>query len=77
MILSKLNLLAEKYITGYFGNLTKEAVKTMQTKSNLTSTGILNLETRQALCKMINLPMKDSNDANPYESATSKIDLTI
>jgi peptidoglycan hydrolase-like protein with peptidoglycan-binding domain len=76
MILNKLSLLEEKNITGYFGNLTKEAVKVMQTKSGLGSTGILNLETRQALCKMLNLPLKIEN-TNPYESADSKVDLTI
>jgi peptidoglycan hydrolase-like protein with peptidoglycan-binding domain len=77
MILSKLSLLEEKNITGYFGKITSEAVKSMQSKVGLISTGVLNLETRQALCKMINLPLKGESSGNPYESSNSNIDVTI
>jgi len=76
MILSKLGILDEKNITGYFGRITEAAVKTMQTKSNLVPTGVLDLDTRQVLCKMISLPMKDEG-ANPYESVNSNIDVSI
>lgn len=76
MILNKLELLSEKNITGYFGKITEDAVKSMQTKTNLTSTGVLDLKTREILCKMVNLPMKDSG-SNPYESLSSNVDVTI
>lgn len=77
LILAKLGILEEKYVTGYFGNLTSEAVKTMQTKGGITATGVLDMTTRQALCKALNLPMKDGSNANPYESSTSKVDVAI
>jgi len=76
MVLSKLNVLEEKYITGYFGKITETAVKNMQAKGGLASTGVLDLNTRQALCKLVNLPMKDG-DSSPYESSTSNVDITI
>ncbi len=77
LILAKLGILEEKYVTGYFGNLTSEAVKTMQTKGGITATGVLDMATRQALCKALNLPMKDESNANPYESSMSKVDVAI
>ncbi|MFA5092274.1 MAG: peptidoglycan-binding domain-containing protein, partial [Candidatus Paceibacterota bacterium] len=77
LILAKLGLLEEKNVTGYFGNITSEAVKALQTKGGITSTGVLDLTTRQALCKALDLPMKDSSNSNPYESSTSKVDVAI
>jgi len=77
LILAKLGMLEEKYVTGYFGNLTSEAVKAMQTKGGIAATGILDIATRQALCQALNLPMKDGSNANPYESSTSKVDVII
>ena len=77
LILAKLGMLEEKYVTGYFGNLTSEAVKAMQTKGGIAATGILDIATRQALCQALNLPMKDGSNANPYESSTSKVDVAI
>ena len=77
MILNKLNLLEEKNITGYFGKITQEAVKAMQIKGDITPTGVLDLITRKALCKMINLPMQGDSGDNPYESSTSNVDVAI
>ena len=77
LILAKLGMLEEKYVTGYFGNLTSEAVKTMQAKGGITATGVLDMTTRQALCKALNLPMKDGTNSNPYESSSSKVDVII
>ena len=77
LILAKLGILEEKYVTGYFGNITSEAVKTLQTKGGIKPTGVLDTTTRQALCKALDLPMKDGQASNPYESNTSKVDVVI
>jgi len=47
--LSKLGYLKEKYITGYYGNLTEQAVRNFQLRANLTADGVAGPATRGKL----------------------------
>lgn len=61
--------------TGYFGDVTKQAVLSYQKKKGLPQTGTVNLETRRAL--NTDLGTWDPNDYQPFYSKREQLALEI
>lgn len=69
------NIYPEKLVTGFYGSKTEAAVKRLQTKLNIDSTGSIDINTRQAFCNYFN--EIDNETINIKSDTTSSIFQTL